>query len=168
MSRVYFIKPIDFPGPIKIGCSASPLKRRDALSAWSPFPLEIIAEIEGDHSIERRFHARHVASFRGFEWFDLTPELQADIEAIRAGTFDVSCLPADQGDVRYIAKRQQTFTDVDWEYASLFGRASAAWRGGLRDKRGHYPTSPCIFQKMSASRKAQEIARVRSLIGAAA
>ena len=46
MTYVYFIKPIGMDGPIKIGCSVSPDRRRETLEWWCPFPLEILAEIE--------------------------------------------------------------------------------------------------------------------------
>lgn len=70
MSRVYFIKPIGFDGPIKIGCSISPDGRRDTLQTWCPFPLEIVAEIEGDTKLERRFHLMFDDTCKGREWFD--------------------------------------------------------------------------------------------------
>lgn len=63
------------------------------LDSWSPFALEIIAEIVGGHNIERRFHALFAASHTRREWFDATPELLAIIEQIRAGEFDIESLP---------------------------------------------------------------------------
>ncbi len=90
---VYFIKPIGMDGPIKIGCSATPDKRRNTLSTWSPFELEIVAQIAGDKFMERRFHAAFEKSHQRREWFTPTPELLATIEAINAGTFDVATLP---------------------------------------------------------------------------
>lgn len=92
--RVYFIKPIGMDGPIKIGCSGSPNRRRKALATWSPFALEIVAEIEGNYQLERRFHAKHLASHQRNEWFAVTPELLADIAAIASGQFDIESLPA--------------------------------------------------------------------------
>src|SRR3546814_12747101 len=41
MKRVYFIRPIGQAGPVKIGCSVGPNKRRPELETWSPVPLEI-------------------------------------------------------------------------------------------------------------------------------
>lgn len=90
---VYFIKPVGMTGPIKIGCSQSPDNRRRSLANWSPFALEIIAEIDGDTEIERRFHAKHIAAHQRREWFEATASLLADIAAVRAGTFDVATLP---------------------------------------------------------------------------
>lgn len=54
---VYFLKPVGMDGPIKIGCSEYPQRRLLNLMAWSPFPLELLAQIDGDESVERRFHA---------------------------------------------------------------------------------------------------------------
>jgi hypothetical protein len=93
MSRVYFIKPIGMDGPIKVGCSFSPDTRRRTLDTWSPFALEIIAEIDGDFDLERRFHALLREWHQRREWFDGTPEVWSVINAVKAGTFDVTTLP---------------------------------------------------------------------------
>lgn len=94
MTAVYFIRPIDMNGPVKIGCSASPAMRLLTLARWSPFPLEIVAVIAGDTVLERRFHARfeHLHSHR--EWFKPSPEIDDVIVRIVEGTFDVQSLPA--------------------------------------------------------------------------
>ncbi|API59544.1 hypothetical protein BSL82_09645 [Tardibacter chloracetimidivorans] len=94
MRRVYFIRPIGMKGPIKIGCSVSPDGRRASLESWSPFPLEIIAEIDGDEGIERRFHAAFVHLHKGREWFNWSHEIDRTVAAINAGGFDVASLPA--------------------------------------------------------------------------
>lgn len=94
MKRVYFIKPIGMDGPIKIGCSVSPDGRRESLKLWVPFPLEILAEIEGDFALERRFHAAFEQSHIGREWFHPSDDLAAAITAINEGAFDTATLPA--------------------------------------------------------------------------
>lgn len=93
MTRVYFIKPVGMDGPIKVGCSQSPANRRDALDNWSPFALEIIAEIDGDTRLERRFHHFFLASHDRREWFKPSALMTDTIAAINAGTFDINCLP---------------------------------------------------------------------------
>ena len=94
MRRVYFIRPIGIErGPIKIGCSSHPPSRKIALATWSPYPLEIVAEISGDLITERRFHAAFRDQHQHGEWFTWSQPLQAVIDAIRNGTFDVSSLP---------------------------------------------------------------------------
>lgn len=94
MSRVYFIKPLGMDGPIKIGCSHSPERRRRALDTWSPFALEIIAEIEGGFELEHRFHALFVETHQRREWFGWSRRIAAVVAAINDGSFDVNTLPA--------------------------------------------------------------------------
>lgn len=94
MTRVYFIKPIGMDGPVKIGCSKAPESRRNTLEVWSPFPLEIIAEIEGGFDLERRIHALLKPSHQHREWFVATPEVMAVVEQVQKGTFDTTNLPA--------------------------------------------------------------------------
>lgn len=90
---VYFIKPVGMDGPIKIGSSFSPTSRLGALDNWSPFALELVAEIAGEARLERRFHALFYHLHERREWFRPAPELVRVIEAIKAGSFDISTLP---------------------------------------------------------------------------
>ena len=53
---VYFLKPVRKKGPIKIGCSFRPVSRLTAMMSWSPYKLEIVAQIEGDFVLERKIH----------------------------------------------------------------------------------------------------------------
>lgn len=94
MKRVYFIKPVGLDGPIKVGCSASPDGRRSTLETWSPFALEIVAEIDGDFHLEHRFHALFMETHLRREWFGWSRRIQATIDAVKNGSFDVSTLPA--------------------------------------------------------------------------
>lgn len=103
MSKVYFIKPVGLDGPIKIGCSVAPDSRRSTLETWSPFALEIVAEIEGGFALEARFHALFQETHQRREWFGTSRRLQAVIAAINAGTFNVETLPAPI----YIAKQKE-------------------------------------------------------------
>lgn len=91
--RVYFIKPVGLDGPIKIGCSQSPDGRLCTLETWSPFALEIVAEIDGEFDLERRFHAKFTHLHQRREWFLAGHDLTATIASINAGTFDVETLP---------------------------------------------------------------------------
>jgi hypothetical protein len=102
---VYFIRPIGMRGPVKIGCSNSPERRRGALQTWCPFPLEIVAEVRGSLDIERRFHSLFRELHQGHEWFEWAPELQGVMDAVAAGTFDLSSLPAPQSLQRGKTKR---------------------------------------------------------------
>jgi hypothetical protein len=81
-------------GPVKIGVSQSPDGRRKTLETWSPFALEIIAEIPGDRLIERRFHALFRETYVRHEWFSWSPILGQVVIAVNDGTFDVESLPS--------------------------------------------------------------------------
>lgn len=97
---VYFLRPIGKEGPIKIGCSYEPKDRLSGYMAWSPVPLEIVATIPGNYTVESRFHAKFEHLHSHFEWFNVGPDLTETIEAIRAGTFDVDALPGVEGSIR--------------------------------------------------------------------
>ena len=94
MKQVYFIKPIGMAGPVKIGGSCHPDKRVGSLADWSPFPLEVIATIEGDYVTERRFHALFEAFHYHREWFHGHADIFAAVAQINAGAFDAATLPA--------------------------------------------------------------------------
>lgn len=91
--RVYFIRPAGMDGPVKVGSSMSPDNRLATLDTWSPFALEIVAEIAGDRDLEWRFHAYFEASHQRREWFHGSRQMDETIAAIQAGTFDPSVLP---------------------------------------------------------------------------
>lgn len=113
MKRVYFIKPI-----------GSPAARLGSLETWSPFPLEVIAELPGDMTLERRFHAKFQDSHERREWFGWTPELQATVDAIKAGRFDVDSLPAPFGIACYVGGRKRPRTADQRRQLSLSLRVS--------------------------------------------
>jgi hypothetical protein len=102
--QVYFVKPVGQAGPIKVGHSTDVEKRLRELGKWSPVPLEVAATIEAPPNggytfsrgprFERRFHIRYAPFRLHFEWFEAHPLILSDIEAINAGTFRSSCLPA--------------------------------------------------------------------------
>jgi hypothetical protein len=157
MTRVYFIKPIGMQGPVKIGCSYSPDSRRDTLRYWSPFPLEIVAEIEGDFRIERQFHALFVDTYISHEWFNWSPELQAVIDAVAAGTFDLATLP----DPALLPRkaRNNSYATAGWKYErSVHARLQAMRRSGvqLRDTHPIYmlacEASECAERELPALR----------------
>ena len=123
MRRVYFIKPIGMTGPVKIGVSIAPDNRRKTLETWSPFPLEIVAEIEGGYALESRFHTLFIESYRKHEWFDWTPEMQAVIDAINAGSFDTASLPKPINRSAFRKPRDNSIYTPEWRYkASVTAR----------------------------------------------
>lgn len=84
-NRIYFIKPVGMPGPVKIGCSADPPKRLLELSTWSPFPLEIVAMADGDFKIERNVHCCFADTHSHREWFHASDRLTAIMARIANG-----------------------------------------------------------------------------------
>lgn len=82
---VYFIKPIDSAGPIKIGHSHIPVERLQVHMNWSPVKLELLALTVGNRQDEKALHDR----FSGFrshcEWFWPTPEMLDGIRKVQAG-----------------------------------------------------------------------------------
>jgi len=86
---VYFIKPIDMEGPIKIGHSWCPEDRLIDLSAWSPWPLHLIGSVKGETKDERFLHHCFADCHSHREWFHPNPLLCETIKTIiRAGTVD--------------------------------------------------------------------------------
>ena len=108
-SLVYFIKPVGIDGPIKIGCSHVPERRLLELSAWSPWPLELIGAIKGTSRDEANFHSRFKDCHSHREWFHSTPLLQATIAAVlNAGNFSpILHLPVN-GSIRSISRKPRT------------------------------------------------------------
>lgn len=90
---VYFLRPIGMPGPVKIGASVEPEARMATYQRWSPFPLEIVVAVKGGRELEARFHALFSRLHSHHEWFKGHPEIDAVIDALKAGTFDLSGLP---------------------------------------------------------------------------
>lgn len=132
---VYFIKPVGMDGPIKVGCSFSPERRRRALDTWSPFALEIIAEIEGDYDLEQRFHALFVETHQRREWFGASKRIAATVAAINDGSFDIATLPAPLNVCRMNNKGKGSRAK-QWSPARLFSiayqmRAHALTRRGM-------------------------------------
>ena len=128
---VYFIRPIGMAGPIKIGCSCSPDNRRKSLELWSPFPLEIIAEIDGGPKLERRFHAMFRADHKSHEWFHWSARLDGVIAEVRAGTFDIETLPEPMR-VTHLNGRDNSYSTPGWRYQrSIESRLLNLRRRGL-------------------------------------
>lgn len=83
---IYFLRRKDGTGPIKIGCSSSPNRRLYDFGLWSPYPLELLAQVPGTHEIERKLHRHFADSHSHSEWFFPTPELVEAIRQIASGT----------------------------------------------------------------------------------
>lgn len=83
MKHVYFMRPIGMNGPVKVGCSKTPENRLKSLDIWSPFPLEIIASVEGDGADERALHWHLREERQHGEWFSWSPKLARLIAFVR-------------------------------------------------------------------------------------
>lgn len=118
-SWVYFIRPVGQDGPVKIGWSRLPEDRLRALMVRSPFPLEIVARIEGDLRTEGGFHALFRDQHSHGEWFHASDELTNVIGQIAAGEFSCDGLPAPRR--LYIVK----WTPQARRAASVFRRLDA-------------------------------------------
>lgn len=77
---VYFItcREVDL---VKIGCAYNPVARFNHLRTSCPLELALEGAIPGGFKKERELHDRH-AKFRvRGEWFEITPSIEAEIEA---------------------------------------------------------------------------------------
>lgn len=128
MSAVYFIRPIGFDGPIKIGTSNAPLKRMQSLREWCPFPLEILVTVPGNGKLERQFHTRFAHLHESSEWFTAAPELVDCVAQLQAGNFDFSSLPEDRLLPR--CPRDESYMTPEWK----FSRSVTCRLTGLRHR----------------------------------
>jgi hypothetical protein len=80
-SFVYFIECGDY---IKIGYATSIRARLCSLTTSTPYPLNVLATIDGDKHTEAILHARFADAFHRGEWFRKTPELLALIDQINS------------------------------------------------------------------------------------
>ncbi|PYE89623.1 GIY-YIG nuclease family protein [Phyllobacterium leguminum] len=104
---VYFIRPVGMSGPIKIGFSEIPHERLRVLMSWSPFPLEVIAQVNGNYELEQNLHSIFAPQHTHREWFEASAELLSGIEKLRAGAplteaFD---LTRRNGHIRNVARK---------------------------------------------------------------
>lgn len=84
---IYFVKPVDAPGPIKIGFTwSNDGARLLGLQGGSPVPLELVASIpDGSRTQEGLLHCRF-ADFRLYgEWFNPNPDLLDLIDRLSPG-----------------------------------------------------------------------------------
>lgn len=106
---VYFIKPVGMPGPVKIGCSRGPVVRLSGLTAWSPWPLEIIATCLGDGKLEKQLH-EHFAEYHSHrEWFHAHPAILETAQKIAAGIppHEAADLKVKTGTIRTQAQKRK-------------------------------------------------------------
>lgn len=78
-SFVYFIECGDY---IKIGYATSIRTRLASLAVATPYPLKVLATVDGDRHTEFALHTRFADAFHRGEWFRKTPELLVFIDQI--------------------------------------------------------------------------------------
>ena len=162
---IYFIKPVHFHGPIKVGCSADPSLRRTNIAAMSPFELEIVARMRGDFELEGRIHAYLVDDHERQEWFRPSDRVNGLIAAINAGTFDPAILPENRGPVRHLANAKSKDTPAIWEYRPLYNAFNRVrYAGGLKSGRFKHHLAPSALVPLSATRQAEELAAIKNTL----
>lgn len=80
--HIYFLKPADARGPVKIGLSTQPVSRLKSYQIWSPVMLEMAAACEAHPNTEQFLHRRFIASWLHGEWFEWSKDLQAIIDYV--------------------------------------------------------------------------------------
>ncbi len=96
---VYFIRPVGMDGPVKIGFSTDPERRRRELERSSPYKLEVAAKIAGDRLLEIRIHHYLRSSRLRGEWFEATEGLSSMITSVANGLSPFPEIPADMGEL---------------------------------------------------------------------
>lgn len=77
---IYFIGPAD--GPVKIGFASRLAVRLKDLRLANALPLEVLASVEGPPRLEREYHRRFASARLHGEWFERTPEIEAEIASL--------------------------------------------------------------------------------------
>lgn len=138
---VYFLKPKNMDGPIKIGCSDIPVNRLMAFAVWSPFPLELIGSAVGTLRDEQFLHRCFADSHSHSEWFHSTPALRAMIQkAVVSGT--IEAVKADLVEVRSVRKGRPPRSENDKlrsSYASRVRRTQQRLRKNGEDSCWYAP-----------------------------
>lgn len=83
--HIYFVRPVDRDGPVKIGHSTDIQRRLHQLMLWSPVDLVVAASFVGSKKIERRIHRALADRHWRKEWFNISDEVRELIEAAKGG-----------------------------------------------------------------------------------
>lgn len=84
-NKVYFLRAIGMDGPVKIGCSNDPSVRLRLYNSLSPYPLEIVAVIDGSRDLEWNIHDCFFDQHSHHEWFSPSPRLNWLIKKLQNG-----------------------------------------------------------------------------------
>jgi hypothetical protein len=82
-SIVYFIQATR-GGPVKIGTSDDVSKRLSQLQSGSPYPLRVVAALDGGSALERELHSLFAAHRLSGEWFHPHREIEQYLRERRA------------------------------------------------------------------------------------
>jgi len=96
MKHVYFLRPIGATSPVKIGCSATPVKRLRSVEIWSPVELELVASAPGNNCHEWTLHQMFATDRLHGEWFAESERLNEVINQV-AATGALPPLPVPNG-----------------------------------------------------------------------
>lgn len=114
---VYFVKPVDQYGPIKIGFSSDPAARLHNMSLGSPLELELIGAVPGTGKDEFFLHSCFADDHSHREWFKFSDRLATVIkEVLAAGSVDV------------VRNALQVVGGIDGRSGKLASEAQLKWR----------------------------------------
>lgn len=82
---IYFMKPVNLNGPIKIGHTVMPDHRLCVLGYWSPFELEFIGLHEGTIGDEWNLHTKFASYRLHNEWFLPSDEMNDCLAKLSGG-----------------------------------------------------------------------------------
>ncbi len=83
---VYFIG--GDTGPVKIGVAHDVQRRLSEIRAACPVPMFLLATAPGGFKQEKTYHRAYASQRMHCEWFERTPEMQAEIDRLRAMSGD--------------------------------------------------------------------------------
>lgn len=69
-------------GAVKIGSTTDPNARLVSLQCGGPIPLRVLATRAGGRAEELAYHRRFAAHRMHGEWFERTPEIEAEIASL--------------------------------------------------------------------------------------
>lgn len=87
---VYFAL-ADFADAVKIGFSAYPRSRVEALDRSSAIPVRLICAARGGSDLETALHVRFAHWRERYEWFRYSPEIKTYVEELLAS--GAGCVP---------------------------------------------------------------------------
>lgn len=82
---IYFVKPVDAAGPIKIGFARNVSRRFATMASDSPVKLELLVTVDGHFDLERNIHACLFDLHSHGEWFHPGERLIQIIADLRRG-----------------------------------------------------------------------------------